>query len=242
MHGQSRFAAMLRDSIRVASRPAAWAVLLSVCIFCTLCGVLGAFVLPQTLLGQLVKGTHSQVPAPTTPAVFGLSGQATCQSLDPPTASPWLSVARADAEKYQLDTLAFEWQIWRESKFNPDAASAAGAIGIAQFEPATAASLGIDPRDPEQALDAAARLDQSQLRQFAEESRELAAHYGGQSAHYGYGFMLAAYNAGASAVESAWNDTYNDQDIDLWPDSAWDWLEHLHSETRSYVPAVLGCL
>jgi soluble lytic murein transglycosylase-like protein len=59
-----------------------------------------------------------------------------------------LPVAIADAQKYQIDILAFIWQIWQESKYNPDAVSSAQAIGIAQFLPETAASLGIDPHDP----------------------------------------------------------------------------------------------
>lgn len=52
--------------------------------------------------------------------------------------------------------------LWTESRFRPDiidgtTKSPAGALGIAQFMPATAASLGIDPLDPDQAIPACAR-------------------------------------------------------------------------------------
>ena len=66
----------------------------------------------------------------------------------------------------------------------PDAGSPAGAQGIAQFMPATAAAYGLgNPFDPVAAIDAEAHLMSDLLRQFG--SPELA---------------LAAYNAGPGAV------------------------------------------
>jgi hypothetical protein len=210
--------------------------------FLVLCCIGGAFA--ATRLAVVFGLSFGEPPGlgavtvPTTPPDFGLSGQATCRHSDPPTASPWLEVARQDAAKYQLDVLSFEWQIWRESKFNPDAISAAGAVGIAQFLPGTAAGLGIDPTDPKQALDAAAKLDKERLGQYQQRAKNLAQHYGGHSAHYGYGLVLAAYNAGAGALENAWQVTF----ADSWPPGPWDWLDHLGAETQNYVPAILGCL
>jgi hypothetical protein len=76
-------------------------------------------------------------------------------------------------------------QLMAESGFDPNAGSPAGAQGIAQFMPATAASYGLtDPFDPVAAIDAQAHLMSDLLRQFG--SPELA---------------LAAYNAGPGAVE-----------------------------------------
>ena len=82
-----------------------------------------------------------------------------------------------------MDLLAA--QLYAESNFNPFARSPAGAQGIAQFIPGTARAYGLsDPFDPEQAIDAQARLMADLLKQF-----------GGKPA-----LALAAYNAGAGAV------------------------------------------
>ncbi len=75
-------------------------------------------------------------------------------------------------------------QLMAESGFDPRAVSPAGALGIAQFMPGTAASYGLrDPFDPVAAIDAQAHLMSDLLRQFR--SVPLA---------------LAAYNAGPGAV------------------------------------------
>jgi hypothetical protein len=76
-------------------------------------------------------------------------------------------------------------QLMAESNFNPFAVSPAGAEGIAQFIPSTAASFGLtDPFDPVAAIDAQAHLMSELIHQFG--SAQLA---------------LAAYNAGPGAVE-----------------------------------------
>jgi soluble lytic murein transglycosylase-like protein len=73
-----------------------------------------------------------------------------------------------------------------ESGFDPNAGSPAGAAGIAQFMPSTAASYGLrDPFDPAEAIDAEAHLMSDLIAQFG--SPELA---------------LAAYNAGPAPVEA----------------------------------------
>jgi hypothetical protein len=75
-------------------------------------------------------------------------------------------------------------QLMAESNFNPYAVSPAGAQGIAQFMPGTAAAYGLDdPFDAAQAIDAQAHLMSDLLKQFG--SVQLA---------------LAAYNAGPGAV------------------------------------------
>jgi cell wall-associated NlpC family hydrolase len=70
-----------------------------------------------------------------------------------------------------------------ESGFDAGARSPAGARGLMQLMPATARSLGVDPLEPAQAVDGAARLLKSHLQRFG--ATELA---------------LAAYNAGPGAV------------------------------------------
>jgi hypothetical protein len=77
-------------------------------------------------------------------------------------------------------------QLMAESNFNPFAVSPAGAQGIAQFIPSTAAAYGLgDPFDPVAAMDAQAHLMSDLIRQFG--SPQLA---------------LAAYNAGPAPVEA----------------------------------------
>lgn len=57
------------------------------------------------------------------------------------------------ARRYKLPPLFFARLIWQESRFDPYAISPAGAEGIAQFMPGTAAIWGLDdPFEPGQAL------------------------------------------------------------------------------------------
>ncbi len=110
-------------------------------------------------------------------------------------ASPFLSqagqdyptVAREDAQTAGISPALFVRQINEESGFNPNAVSPAGAIGIAQFMPRTAAGLGINPWNPYSALQGAARLMASYVKR-----------YGGD-----YAKALAAYNAGSGRVAYA---------------------------------------
>ena len=77
-------------------------------------------------------------------------------------------------------------QLMAESNFDPYASSPAGAQGIAQFMPATAAAYGLhEPFDPVEAMDAQAHLMADLIRQLG--SPQLA---------------LAAYNAGPAPVEA----------------------------------------
>lgn len=76
--------------------------------------------------------------------------------------------------------------VWSESSFNPEAESSAGARGLAQLMPATAAGLGVDIDNPVDNLRGGARYLRQMLDRFG--SPELA---------------LAAYNAGPGAVTKA---------------------------------------
>lgn len=76
----------------------------------------------------------------------------------------------------------------QESAYDPRAVSPAGALGIAQFMPGTAAQMGVDPFQPVASIDAAAALLGSYVH----------AYRGGRESPYW--LALAAYNAGPGAV------------------------------------------
>lgn len=95
-------------------------------------------------------------------------------------------LAYQTAQKYGIDPDLFVRQIQAESAFRPDAVSSAGAIGLGQLMPATAKELGVDPNDPVQNLEGAARYMKQQIDRFGDPA-----------------LALAAYNAGPSRVAKA---------------------------------------
>jgi hypothetical protein len=90
------------------------------------------------------------------------------------------------AARWNVSAALLAAQLMAESNFDPYAGSPAGAQGIAQFMPSTAAAYGLrDPFDPAEAIDAQAHLMSDLIRRFG--SAQLA---------------LAAYNAGPAPVEA----------------------------------------
>ncbi len=74
-----------------------------------------------------------------------------------------------------------------ESGLNPRAVSKAGAQGLMQLMPATAAGLGVDPFSPAEAVDGAARLLSSYLNEYGSVETALAAYNAGPGAVARYG-------------------------------------------------------
>ena len=102
------------------------------------------------------------------------------------TKAELITLLLAYAAKYGIDPNIAVAQIDQESRFNPNAVSPAGARGIAQFMPATAARFGVtNPFDPNQALEGWGKYMSWLLRRF-----------GGN-----YSFALAGYNAGEGNVD-----------------------------------------
>lgn len=66
-----------------------------------------------------------------------------------------------------------------ESGYNPNAKSEAGAVGIAQFMPSTAEGMGIDPTNPQEAIEGAARYLEEKYAKYGNWHQALEAYNGG---------------------------------------------------------------
>jgi soluble lytic murein transglycosylase-like protein len=117
--------------------------------------------------------------APTPTPTPGAAG------TGPGAATPYAAEIDAAATKYNVDPALLRGLIRQESNFNANATSPAGARGLTQLMPGTAAALGVDPSVPAQAIEGGAKYLRQQLDRF-----------GGDPAK-----ALAAYNAGPGAVQ-----------------------------------------
>tara|TARA_R100000750_G_scaffold21648_1_gene14229 strand:+ start:433 stop:1047 length:615 start_codon:yes stop_codon:yes gene_type:complete len=95
----------------------------------------------------------------------------------------YVDMARIAARKHGIPEDLFLRLVMQESRFNPNAKSHKGAIGLAQLMPGTAALLGVNPNDPQQNLEGGARYLKQQYAKFGT-----------------WRLALAAYNAGPGAV------------------------------------------
>ncbi len=90
-----------------------------------------------------------------------------------------------NAVRWRLDANMLVAVVTVESRWHTHALSRAGAIGLGQLMPGTAALLGVNPHDPAQNLSGAARYLRGLVQRFG-------------SKHYD--LVIAAYNAGPKAV------------------------------------------
>lgn len=135
---------------------------------------------PAGWVQQKVEEVGSMV-APKAYADSGVSSPSYVQGT-PNWVQPIIAKA---AKRHNIPSIMLSALLKKESGFNPNARSPVGATGIAQFMPATAEELGIDPNDPEQAIDGAARYLRQQWDKFGKPD-----------------LALAAYNSGAGNVQS----------------------------------------
>lgn len=92
----------------------------------------------------------------------------------------------ANAARWRLDANMLVAIVSVESSWHTGAISRAGAIGLGQLMPGTAAVLGVDPYDPSQNLSGAAHYLNGLLKKFGSDH---------------YDLVFAAYNAGPKAVD-----------------------------------------
>jgi len=114
----------------------------------------------------------------------------------PPEPQPMVEVQRSPTEQFchalrgaaeasGIPVPFFARLIWQESRFKSNEVSQAGAQGVAQFMPKTAAEVGLDdPFDPMKALPASAKF----LRKLRDDFGNL-------------GLAAAAYNAGPGRIQ-----------------------------------------
>ncbi|HSK23302.1 MAG TPA: transglycosylase SLT domain-containing protein [Egicoccus sp.] len=119
-------------------------------------------------------GLSADDPAPGWAAALPAAGQG------------YAAAIAAAAARHGVDARLLAALVWTESGFRPGAVSHAGAIGLAQLMPGTAAGLGVNPYDPHQNLDGGARFLAAQLDTFGRVD-----------------LALAAYNAGPARVQAA---------------------------------------
>jgi len=129
---------------------------------------------------QLASGTGTPAAAATTDT-YATAGA----TAGTGASTPYAAEIDAAAAKYNVDPALLRGLIRQESNFNANATSPAGARGLTQLMPGTAAALGVDPSVPAQAIEGGAKYLRQQLDRFGNDPAK----------------ALAAYNAGPGAVQ-----------------------------------------
>jgi hypothetical protein len=124
--------------------------------------------------------------------------------------APYQPMINDSAQRYGLDPNLLARQLYQESGFRTNAVSPAGAQGIAQFMPATAARYGVNVRDPQSSIEGQARYMSDLTKQF-----------GGNT-----GLALAGYNWG-------------EKNVAQWMAAGAN-PAAMPAETRNYVRAITG--
>lgn len=132
---------------------------------------------PSSVSAGAMAGSQSagRIPVVTTPSV-------SAERL--PSDSAYLDTIQRAAQKYGVDPKLVSAVAEVESGFNPNAVSSAGAVGIMQLMPETAASLGVNPYDAQQNIEGGTRYLRQLMDAFPGDLRR----------------AVAAYNAGPQTV------------------------------------------
>ena len=133
-------------------------------------------------LGTTAVATPTAVTTSAMSATTGQVGVAGSVSASTPYAAEFEAAgARHGIPAKVLASIGYV-----ESRFQLDAVSSAGAVGMMQFLPSTAAGMGVDPHDPSSAIDGAARYLRHALDRFGSLDQ-----------------AIASYNVGPGAIARA---------------------------------------
>jgi soluble lytic murein transglycosylase-like protein len=143
----------------------------------------------QDFASQLTAATTAALPAAsvaTSAAVPAATMAAPSVPSALPPGVPYGAEITAAAQRNGIDPALLAGLVRQESNFDPTVGSPAGARGLTQLMPGTAAALGVtDVTDPQQALEGGAKYLKQQLDAFGGDVTK----------------ALAAYNAGPGAVQ-----------------------------------------
>jgi soluble lytic murein transglycosylase-like protein len=140
---------------------------------------------------QLTAATSAAQPAASVASPAAAPAPATTMAAPAgasalPPGVPYAAEITAAAQRHGIDPALLAGLVRQESNFDPNAGSPAGARGLTQLMPGTAAGLGVtDVTDPLQSLDGGAKYLKQQLDAFGGDVTK----------------ALAAYNAGPGAVQ-----------------------------------------
>jgi len=156
---------------------------------------IGAFLIGAAFVSCVLGGTARASAAtkslPATPRVVSIYARV-LRNINP-RMPDWLSreLARhllTSAARWHIDATMLAAVVTVESRWRIHAVSVAGALGLGQLMPSTAATLDVNPLNPVQNLSGAARYLSGLVRHFQKKSNR-------------YALTFAAYNAGPEAVE-----------------------------------------
>jgi soluble lytic murein transglycosylase-like protein len=144
----------------------------------------------QDFASQLTAATSAALPATSVASTSPVPAATTAMTAATPSALPpgvpYGAEITAAAQRNGIDPALLAGLVRQESNFDPTAGSPAGARGLTQLMPGTAAGLGVtDVTDPAQSLEGGAKYLKQQLDAFGGDVTK----------------ALAAYNAGPGAVQ-----------------------------------------
>lgn len=131
------------------------------------------------------------------------------------TEHPYDGIIKDTAERYGLNHSLFRRQLYQESRFNPNAVSRAGAMGVGQIMPKTAKAYGVTDlstlKDPFFNIDLAGRIMKDNLK-YAKGNQYAA---------------LAMYNGGTAAMKNYLKGNYKGL-----PKETWNYIDIIGDDDR----------